>query len=187
MFNFSFLDTRLLFPNITESGALLIESCLTIVDVISIILIVLAEWRLFKKLGEKPWKSLVPYYNSYILYKHAWSRTAFWVYLISSTLFGLVQSGAKYFSQNMPESMWMSLLGLLTVPLGIVTIVCSILYAIRLAEAFGKGKFFSVGLLLVYFVFISILGFGKSQYIGNGEGEPKCSDAEDPKSKEEAI
>ena len=166
MLDFSYLDPRLLFPNITESWALAIESLSNTWDIISIILIFVAEWKLFKKFGEKPWKSIVPYYNSYIVYKHTWSKKIFCVYLVSSTLFDISQGVSKYLAQNSPGSMLMTLLILVGLPFGIVAAVCSILYAFRLAEAFGKGKAFSVGLLLVYPVFISILGIGKVKYLG---------------------
>ena len=77
MFDFSYMDPRLLFPNITEGWALAIESLSNLLSLVSFILVVVAEWRLFRKLSEKPWKSLVPYYNSYILYKHSWSKNLF--------------------------------------------------------------------------------------------------------------
>ena len=167
MLDFSYVDLNLLFPNLAESWVLAIESLSSIWDFVSIILIFIAEWKLFKKFGEKPWKSLVPYYNSYLLYKHSWSRKIFWVYFISSTAFDISQGVSKYLADNNPDSMLMSLLILISLPFGIIAAVCSILYAFRLAEAFGKGKAFSIGLLLAYPVFISILGIGKVKYLGN--------------------
>ena len=187
MLDFSFLDIRLLFPNIVESWALIIESIVSWLDTIGIVLIVIAEWKLFKKFGEKPWKSLVPYYNSYILYKHAWNKKAFWVYLASSTLLDITRLISDYLSQNQPDSKWTTLLVLVALPVGIVSAVCGILYTFRLAEAFGKGKAFSIGLLLVYSVFISILGFGKSKYIGSCGEEQTISQTEEPDVKVEVI
>jgi hypothetical protein len=63
---------------------------------------------------------------------------------------------------------------------GIIAAVCSILYAFRFAEAFGKGKLFSAGLLLVYPIFISILGLGKCKYISNSDTESIGIQTEDP-------
>ena len=48
----------------------------------------------------------------------------------------------------------------------------------RLAEAFGKKKTFAVGLLLIYSVFIAILGIGKTKYMGNCEAGQKTADAD---------
>jgi hypothetical protein len=51
---------------------------------------------------------------------------------------------------------------LLFVP--VVNIVVGILMMRRLAGVFGKGIGFTVGLVLLPFIFLPILGFGKSQY-----------------------
>ncbi len=46
----------------------------------------------------------------------------------------------------------------------IVNIVISILTYVGLAEGFGKGVGFTLGLILFPFIFIPILGFGSSTY-----------------------
>ena len=86
---------------------------------------------------------------------------------------------SSHLADNAPESAWMTLLTLFSVPLGIIAAVCSVLYALRLAEAFGKGKIFGVGLFLVYSVFVSIIGFGKSKYIEIRENDADEAAAED--------
>lgn len=48
----------------------------------------------------------------------------------------------------------------------IVNIVILILASISLAEKFGKGGGFGVGLALLGFIFYPILGFGSAQYKG---------------------
>ena len=80
MFDFSYIDPRLLFPNLTESWVLTIDFVSLLLNLVAVILMVIAEWKLFKKFGEKSWKSLVPYYNSYIMYKHSWCKKAFWIF-----------------------------------------------------------------------------------------------------------
>jgi hypothetical protein len=47
-----------------------------------------------------------------------------------------------------------------------VNIVFVILMMIGLAQVFGKGGGFAVGLIFLGFIFIPILGFGSAQYIG---------------------
>ena len=81
----------------------------------------------------------------------------------------------------------MTLLVLISLPFGIIAAVCSVLYAFRLAEAFGKGKIFSVGLMLMYSVFISILGIGKVKYIGNGDSIQSEAEANVPQSEGEVV
>ena len=50
--------------------------------------------------------------------------------------------------------------------LPVVNIVVSILVSLGVAERFGKGGGFGVGLILLPFIFYPILAFGSSQYIG---------------------
>lgn len=53
---------------------------------------------------------------------------------------------------------------LLFIPL--VNIVIGIIVVSDLAKSFGKGVGFTVGLILLSFVFFPILGFGSAQYRG---------------------
>ncbi len=45
-----------------------------------------------------------------------------------------------------------------------------IIVALDLAKSFGRGVGFAVGLLLISFIFIPILGFGNSEYEGPSAG-----------------
>jgi hypothetical protein len=187
MLDFSFADPRLLFPNITEAFAHILENISTAWYFISLALIVIGEWKLFRKLGEKPWKSIVPFYNTYIMYKCTWKKSAFWIYLLSSTLFNIAQSTSKSLAQHVPDNSWATLILVFAFPFGIIAAICSILYALRLAESFGKGKLFCVGLLVVYPIFIAILGFGRSRYI-EPFGEAKAQNVtEEAQSKLEVV
>ena len=186
MFDFSTVDLGLLFPSLSEAWITAFNHVSRWWSLISIVLILVGEWLMFKKFGEKSWKSLVPYYNSYIVYKHVWSKRVFWVYIVSTTLFDISQLASQQFAQNDPAGMLKTLFILIGLPFGIVAAVCSILYAIRLAEAFGKRKIFAVGLLLIYPIFIAILGIGKAKYLRNSEQRQEPVEA-DPTVDGEAI
>lgn len=60
----------------------------------------------------------------------------------------------------------------------IVNLVIAFLIMKALAEAFGKGTGFAVGLFCLGFIFFPILAFGEAQY--GGQGEPPPPDAETP-------
>ena len=47
-----------------------------------------------------------------------------------------------------------------------VGIVIAIMLSIDLAKSFGKGAGFGIGMVLLPFIFIPILGFGSAQYVG---------------------
>lgn len=51
------------------------------------ILMIIANWKLFTKAGEKGWKCLIPFYNVYIMIKIAFSGTK--NYLIVATILPL--------------------------------------------------------------------------------------------------
>ena len=187
MLDFSFTDPRLLFPNITESFAHILENISITWYFISLLLIVIGEWSLFKKFGEKPWKSLVPYYNTYIMYKRTWSKRSFWIYFLTSTLFTISQNTSNSLAHHFPNSSWKTLIILIALPFGIIAAVCSVLYTLRLSEAFGKGKLFCVGLLVIYPIFISILGFDRSQYVGPISEAQVQDITEETECKEEVV
>ncbi|MBS4016212.1 MAG: signal peptidase I [Candidatus Latescibacteria bacterium] len=67
---------------------------------------------------------------------------------------------------------WWWMLLLLFVP--IADIIIMILMYHGLSKSFGKGAGFTVGLVLLGFIFVPILGFGRAQYIGPG-GAPKTA------------
>ena len=187
MIEYSFFDPRLLFPHITEGWALTIELVVSLLNLIALFMTIVAEWKLFKKIGEKPWKSLIPYYNFYILYKHIWSKKPFWIYLVTTVSFEILEGASKYLSQNKPDSMWMTLLILIALPFGIASTVCNILYVFRLSEAFGRGKGIAIGLWLLYPIFISILAFGKFQYIGTYGKDQAEKEKQSPEMEREVL
>ena len=102
-----------------------------------LVLNIIATWKIFTKAGQAGWKSLIPIYNTIILYKVA-GISPLWVlsFLVA----------------------WVPVIGPLFV-LGV-----SIYAMINLSRAFGKEDAFAVGLILLNTIFIMILGFGKSEY-----------------------
>lgn len=46
----------------------------------------------------------------------------------------------------------------------VVNFIVGILVSIELAKAFGKGTGFGVGLVLLPFIFVPLLGFGDARY-----------------------
>ena len=84
------------------------------------------------------------------------SRTAGWAAIIPIyNLIVLLQIAGK--------PLWWFFLFLIP----IVNLVMAILVCIAVAEKFGKGAGFGVGLALLGFIFFPILGFGSAQYQGN--------------------
>ncbi|HEX5416565.1 MAG TPA: DUF5684 domain-containing protein [Chloroflexota bacterium] len=50
----------------------------------------------------------------------------------------------------------------------VVNLIIDIIVMLDIAKAFGKGTGFGIGLILLPFIFLPILGFGDAQYVGVG-------------------
>lgn len=100
------------------------------------VLLIIAMWRIFTKAGKPGWASIVPIYNVVVMFQ----------------IIGL--------------NPWLLLLYLIPVVNFVVAIVFSIMQASRLSKAFGKGTGFALGLFFLNPIFLLILGFGDSKYVG---------------------
>ena len=137
-------------------------------------LIVVAHWRMFTKAGQKGWKSLVPVYSDYVLFKLVWNAKSFWIYvvLVLISVLAMVFSGSYAFLPNgqmMLVGGGNAILGIVYNIASIAVLVYMVLLAIKTSLAYGKGMVFAVGLLLVPSIFRMILGFGSAEYKGPQE------------------
>ncbi len=112
-----------------------------------IVLEIAALWQVFVKAGHPGWAAIIPIYNLYVLLKII-GRPGWWLLLF---LIGLV-----------PFVGW------------IVVFVIGIIIAIDLAKSFAKSTGFAVGLIFLNFIFIPILGFGESRYVGPAAAGPRA-------------
>ena len=117
------------------------------------VLLMIGWWKLFEKAGEPGWKSLIPVYNLYTVFKICWKPSAFWISLIASALPVGFMAAAEY----------NGLFGFLTL-LGIVPFVIRAIRCSKLASAYGHGTGFAVGLFFMEPIFVMILGYGASRY-----------------------
>ncbi len=103
------------------------------------------------------WKALIPFYNSYTQYELTWSVSMFWLVIALSLAGGILNSLIGG--------------GLIRAIAGIMAFAAMIIeYPManhKLSKSFGHGVGFTIGLLLFESIFMLILGFGKSEYIGN--------------------
>ena len=121
-------------------GSLLAASSTIMVPTIIVsILMVIALWKIFTKANQPGWAAIVPIYNSIILFKIA----------------GLN-----------PLLVLVFLAGIIPLIGGFIVLGLMIYVYINLAKSFGKSGGFAAGLILVPIVFLPILGFDSSNYIG---------------------
>lgn len=121
------------------------------------ILQIIAYWKIFTKAGQPGWKSIIPIYNSYTQFKITWNPIMFWAAL-ACFLVGSFLSGLE------------SAIAIVGSVLILVGTVINLIATHKLSLAFGHGLAFTFGLIILNPIFMLILGFGSSQYEGNGYG-----------------
>lgn len=115
-----------------------------------LVLIIVSNVFIWRKMGLPGWYAIIPFWNTYTQFQRTWSPMPwFWVYLALVVLSIFVGDGF----------------------LGFVISIASIVFAVvanwQLCKAFGKGPGWCVGICLLPIVFLPMLAFGKSQYMGN--------------------
>jgi hypothetical protein len=59
----------------------------------------------------------------------------------------------------------------------IVNVIIYVIVDVELANSFGKGAGFAIGLILLPYIFIPILGFGSATYLGPNGAPPAAAPA----------
>ena len=123
-----------------------------------------AKYMLFIKMGEEGWKSLIPFYSRYLLYKKCWNGSYYFVALsmiIPTVILGvssyIIYTGGYGYSFGI-------VLGVLAVMTAMIPFVMNLILSYKISKAFGHGLLFTVGYLLMTDVFTIILGFGDDKY-----------------------
>ncbi|MBY0347289.1 MAG: hypothetical protein GTN67_04190 [Hydrotalea flava] len=97
-----------------------------------ILLVLIAQWKIFEKAGQPGWACIIPIYNFIVLMR------------------------------VIGKPWWWLLLMLIPV----VNIVFAIWSVNLLSKSFGKEEGFTIGLLILPFIFYPILAFGDATYKG---------------------
>lgn len=114
-----------------------------------------AKWKIFSKAGESGWKAWIPFYSTYVEYSFTWKTIFFWIWLLLSVVdafIGQPDGGFQVFAQDICS---------------LIMLVITVMGNYKLSCSFGHGAGFALGLILLNPVFVLILGFGSSEYIGN--------------------
>lgn len=146
---------------------------MAIVSLALAVLLIIAHWKMFTKAGEAGWKSIIPIYSSYVLFKLVWTAKDFAIFAGSIVLANIVamaggvttMQGGDVVAGSAPNPIF----AILAFACLIVTIVWGIRLALKTAKAYGKGTGFGIGLVLLPSIFTLILGFGSAEYVGPQE------------------
>ena len=118
---------------------------------IIMILLIIAHWKIFVKAGEAGWKSIIPIYNSMIDFKIA--SISPWFLILYSAI-PLAFSLASYVK-------------IIQIIVWVASIIFNIWIIDKTRRNFGKSAWFGVGMFFLPIIFIPILGFGSSTFVGN--------------------
>ena len=133
---------------------------LMIVALAVVVLEIIAYWKLFKKAGEPGWKAVIPAYGPYTMFRLAWRPLYFWILVGLGVLSGL------FSSLMLTGRRGLAVFVFLHVVFAVAMLVVYIIFLVKLAHAYGKGPGFAVGMVFLTAIFVLILAFGDSQYIG---------------------
>ena len=120
---------------------------------------VYGRWHLFKKAGQAPWKAAVPVLQDYVLYDIAWDGRYGILHVIFNMTYALLLPGNGGLLSSGP-------LGFVCVISFIIMFVISSIMKCKLARSFGRSVSTAFCLIFMDFLFIPILGLGKSKYYG---------------------
>lgn len=158
--NYSLSDALMSLP--VGDLVFLITSLFTAL-VVSFITLV-SMWRVFAKAGISGWKSLIPIYNAYLMYKRFWKVSAFKRYILWVALISVVSAVLELVSMN--ENVFLIVCAVLVLLMWLCVInIMSFNY--HLAKSFDRGFLFSLGLSFLSPCFHWILGLGDCDYVGD--------------------
>lgn len=137
------------------------------------ILTIIANWKIFEKANEPGWKSIIPIYNVYIMFKIVKMKSWFW-WLLGISVIGyvvaMVNNSTYFYSMTGIEA---ETINFNSVPVAILIVSlieviayiwAGIMYAYRMSKVFGHGIGYTLGLIFLPNIFQLILGFGSSKY-----------------------
>ncbi len=110
---------------------------LGVIALLALVLILIPMCKMFSKMWNNWYEALIPGHNCYVFITNA-GKPGWWIFLIPLFI--------------IPVAGW------------ILAIVLHFIISIWLANKFGKGTGFGVGMAILPFIFFPILGYGSSTY-----------------------
>ena len=126
---------------------------------------ILSYWKILGKMGKRKYMAIIPLLGEMEMSSDLFRRMrSFWRPAAVAAAMFLT---SRYLKMSNEYSLVMAVVALIVYGIFLIR-----LYA-RLAKQFGKGKGFTLGLILMPLLFLPILGFGKSVYLGRPEFKPE--------------
>lgn len=144
-----------------------IFAAMMICGLVITVLFIIAWWKVFEKAGMKGWKSIIPIYNQYCLYRIS-GMSGWWCLFpfIPSICLSLagISLTATDTTTTITDAQMSNPLTWIGFILLIVYVVIAIIQVVKLAEGFKKGTGFKVASVFFPNITTLILAFGKAKY-----------------------
>ena len=132
---------------------------MTVVFIFALSLI--GKYFIFEKMGMPGWKSMIPIYSDYLLFRELIGAGYFWGYIASALLAG---SCSALVTIGMVSGVMEFLFIITAVAACTVTIAIQIKLAHSLSKSFGHGIGYTFGLVFIEPIMLMILGLGNNRY-----------------------
>lgn len=123
-------------------------------------------WKIFSKAGEAGWKSIIPVYCDYTIYKVTWKPMFFWITIALSVVYSVLNTVASAANAGGDVSAVAIICALLVIVIYVAIAIIYIIQTHKLSKSFGNGVGFTLGLIFLRPIFLLILAFGSSEYKG---------------------
>ena len=125
------------------------------------VLSLIGKYFIFEKMGMPGWKSLIPIYGDYLLFRELIGAGYFWGYIASALLAG---SCSAFVTIGLVSGVMEFLFIITAVAACTVTIAIQIKLAHSLSKSFGHGIGYTFGLIFIEPIMLMILGLGNNRY-----------------------
>lgn len=142
-----------------SAGGLMALGAGVVIVVLAIaLLFIVSLWKIFTKAGQPGWAAIIPVYNMYV-FTQVIRRPKWWI-LLYLGIYAVYYIGLGMIMNGNSSG------GILTMLGGLAILVILIMDYHRLSTSFGQGAGFTVGLVLLGFIFFPLLAFGSYTYTG---------------------
>ena len=123
---------------------------------------IVCRWKVFSKMGLRPWTSLIPFVSEYLVFRRTWKVWPFVVLLLLALVTSLTVEITAYTDAFFPIPTFVKS------HMTLVSIACLMLIPMfqykHLAFAFGHDVGYMMGLLFLNPIFLGIMAFSKDYF-----------------------
>ena len=177
------LQTEEQLMSVMEEYMAMMSTMSIISDLISLaisIFMIVVVWKINVKAGEPGWACLIPFYSSWVDCKVAKKKWLFVPQLITgivmvislfTAMIGVAMSFATMLDTSVSYGSGLMIGSIIVFIISVIaSIVFNVIYSIGLANAFGQGTGFVLGLIFLPNIFKAIIAFsGNIQYIPDND------------------